>query len=83
MEHNPDIGRELKADELEAATIVVIKSPDRDFYVTMWVAAIDHDSVTFFSAIANWHVINARQPDGTIVDDQNREVHVFEYLGEP
>lgn len=75
-----EIGRELTADELQINKVVVIKPPGHNVFITMWVTAIDEHTVVFHSATLRWTVINFRK-DGKIVDDQNREVHVFQYLG--
>jgi hypothetical protein len=77
-----EVGRELKADDLKERQVVVIAPPGYNLICTMWVEHIDAQIVVFWSNILRWHVINFRKPDGTIVDDQNRPVKVFEYLGE-
>lgn len=77
-----EIGRELKVSELKPGTVVVIQPPGRKSCVTMWVQAVDAKHVMFYAGEMHWHVLNFVQPDGTIVDDQQRPVRVFEYLGE-
>lgn len=81
-----EIGRELRASDLKPRTIVVVKPPDpqeRNAHMTFWVRAVEPAYVVFYSAVLHWAVINFRGPDDTVVDDQGRQVHVFEYLGEP
>jgi hypothetical protein len=79
--HDQEVGRELKAEELRPKTVVVIKPPRRNVYLSMWVAAIDAETVLFHSGEMNWTVINFRQPDGSIVDDKGGIVRMFEYMG--
>ena len=81
-----EIGRELLASDLKPKTIVVVKPPDRldrEVYMTFWVTQVTDDFVVFHSAVKHWSVINFRGPNDTVIDDQGRQVHVFEYLGEP
>lgn len=78
---NNEIGRELAPAELEVRQIVVVAPPGHDIGLTMWVEAIDADNVVFYSGMARWRVINFIK-DGKIVDDQDRTVRVFQYLGE-
>jgi hypothetical protein len=81
MDH-PEIGRELRASDLRPNTVVVVRPPGHDdLSITLWVSAVTQDSVTFFAGDLNWMVINLVRPDGTIVDDKERVVRVFEYLG--
>lgn len=80
-----EIGRPLKADELRAGMIVVVRPPgaSNNLAVTVWVEEVSEDWVAFFSGIMQWHVVCRRHPDGTITDDKERLVQIFEYLGEP
>jgi hypothetical protein len=75
-----EIGRELTIAELKPRQVVVIGPPDKDVAVTMWVEAIDQDTVIFYAGVMRWTVINFIK-DGKIVDDRGRQVRVFEYLG--
>jgi hypothetical protein len=78
-----EIGRELQVADLKPRQIVVIAPPGRDdVRMTMWVEAVGAETVTFFSGAMKWHVINFIR-DGGLVDDQDRPVRVFEYLGQP
>jgi hypothetical protein len=76
-----EIGKPLKVSELREKTVVVIAPPGRkDVAITMWVESISPGHVTFYSGAMNWHVRNFVRGD-TLVDDQERTVEVFEYLG--
>lgn len=77
-----EVGKRLYASDLKERTVVVIHPPGRPMYITMWVRNISSDGVVFYAAEANWMVMNRITEDGRIVDDQDREVEVFEYLGE-
>lgn len=77
-----EIGRELTAAELKLKQVVVIKLPGRNLDITMWVEYIAPELVMFYSGEMNWHVVNFRLPDGSLIDDRGRKVHVHEYLGE-
>jgi predicted nucleotidyltransferase len=78
---NSEIGRELTVTDLKVERVVVISPPSINLMLTMWVEDIDETTVTFFSGVMNWRVINFVK-DGTLVDDRGRLVRVFEYLGE-
>lgn len=79
-----EIGRELLWDDLTPLTIVVVQPPGHaDVAFTMWVRVKDDKSVAFHSNVMNWAVLNFRGADDQIVDDTGRQVHVYEYLGEP
>lgn len=81
-----EIGRELRASDLKPRTIVVVKPPDpqeRNTHMTFWVRAVEPAYVVFYSAVLHWAVIAFVTPDDTLADDQDRQVRVFEYLGEP
>jgi hypothetical protein len=83
-----EIGRELLASDLKPRTIVVIKPPDpsgrdRQIHMTMWVQSVGDRMVVFHSAVLHWSVITFRTAEDGLVDDQDRPVRIFEYLGEP
>jgi hypothetical protein len=76
-----DVGRELTVDELVIDTVVVIDPPGRpDIRVTLWVDYRNDLVVIFRSGLVRFSVLNFIK-DGKLYDDQDREVHVFEYLG--
>jgi hypothetical protein len=77
-----EVGRELAIADLKPQQVVVIQPPHRDnVLITVWVEAVDATAVTFFAGEMKWHIINFIK-DGQIVDDRDRVVRVFEYLGE-
>jgi hypothetical protein len=81
-----EIGRQLLASDLQERTIVVIKPPGPDnhgLFFTMWVQSIEPDFVVFYSALRHWSVISFKTPDDGLVDDRDRAIEVFEYLGDP
>lgn len=81
MQMNSEIGRELKASDLVPHKVVVVQPPEQNIYATFWVEEVTADSVVFYASARNWIVMNFVRPDGTIWDDKDRQVHVFEYLG--
>ena len=79
-----EIGKQLTADDLKVQQIVVIEAPERNgVCMTMWVREVRANLVVFYSGELDWYVINFVSNDGTIIDDQGREVKVYEYLGDP
>lgn len=76
-----EIGRELKAHELVPGTVVAIRPPGHNGFITLWVGSARPTMVEFYSSEMHWTVVNFVRPDGSIVDDQDRVVHVCEYLG--
>jgi hypothetical protein len=79
---NDEIGRELTVAELQPNQLVVIRPPGRRFYITAWVEAIDPKTVTFYLGDLKLYIVNLIV-DNRIIDDQSRQVHIFEYLGTP
>lgn len=77
-----EIGRELQVSELKPAMVVVVKPPEKDIFITVWVRALDAKTVEFYAGEMLWHILNFIMPDGSLVDDKGRVVHVYEYLGE-
>jgi hypothetical protein len=82
MEKSEEMGRELRADELVVATVVVIAREDRPVAVTTWVREIGDDFVVFYHGEVKTAFIVMRNPDGTLSDDTGQRIHVWEYLGE-
>jgi hypothetical protein len=79
-----EIGRRLNATELTPEKIVVIKPPGHTgMMFTCWVKEIDDTRVMFWSGTLRWYVLNWIDDSDKIIDDQGREVEVYEYLGEP
>ena len=80
---NEEIGRELKAHELVAQTVIVLNAEHRpEIFLTAWVEAITPNAVSFFAGLTKIHFIAGIQSDGTLKDDDGRAIKVFEYLGE-
>jgi hypothetical protein len=79
---NPELGRELLADELAVKTVVVIALEGLDIYVTSWVREVGEDFVCFYSGVSHTLFIAFRLKDGTLTDDTGKRIHVWEYLGE-
>lgn len=90
MEPKDEIGRELKPSELKVNTVVVVKPPtperfgSKEFYITVWVTVVDLEGklVAFTAGVLRNTILNRITDEGIIVDDQDREVKVYEYLGE-
>jgi hypothetical protein len=82
---NNEIGRELKVADLKERQIVVVQPPGAppDFFVTVWVTAIDEKTVTCWAGEIRNAIISFRTPDGGLVDDRKRPIRMFEYLGKP
>lgn len=73
-----ECGRELKADELEPRTVVVIGPEDRDM-MTVWVLNVYPRYVEFRAGDAGVDIRFFRQPDGTLRDDSGKQIHVYEW----
>lgn len=74
-------GRELLAHELIERTIVILHKEGRP-RITIWVKFICSDYVVFFAGQTGVVLACKRNPDGTLEDDSNTRIHVYEYLGE-
>lgn len=81
-----EVGRELKASELVAGTVVLVEPPQPavpGVLFSMWVGEVTPEYVVLFAGAVKMAVINfVVQPGDTLQDDHGRPVHVFEYLGE-
>jgi len=79
-----EIGRQLRTDELQEKTVVVIGRADRNSCLTVWVSEINPEFVTFYAGAAkpSFTFLTLRKPDGTLVDDTGTQITVHEYLGE-
>jgi hypothetical protein len=49
---------------------------------TAWVGMITPRFVFFHAGVTKTTFIAVRHPDGTLTDDTNKRILVFEYLGE-
>jgi len=76
-----EMGRELKASELQVKTVVIL-SRDGLRGVTAWVSMVGADFAAFEMGEIKTTLILRRLADETLVDDTDRQVRVFEYLGE-
>ena len=78
-----EIGRELKASELEPRTVIVMEKEGCPHYATVWVSAIRDDLIAFYMGGGmgggSIHLIARRQGD-SLFDDEAR-LHVYQYLG--
>jgi len=83
MFNNPEIGDELSIDEVNVSQLVVIKPPNiYGFFFTAWIGELQKEWIRFDCNHIKWSIINRITPDGQILDDQGRQVHIYEYLGE-
>lgn len=84
LSENPEIGRQLRADELREKTVVCLRREDRKLWMTLWVKSIDSDAVVFLAGAPEPRILFMvfRQADGTLVDDAGKLMLVHEYLGE-
>ena len=76
-----EMGRELKASELQDGTVVIL-SRDGLTGFTAWVELRILDIVVFGMGEIKTTLILRRLADETLIDDTQKQVHVFEYLGE-
>lgn len=77
-----EVGRELKANELNVKTIVCIRREDRPITLTAWVSELGQDFVTFYSGAIKTTFLTFLREDGELVDDTGKRIIVNEYLGE-
>ena len=78
---NNEVGRELLAQELVVKTVVLL-TRDGFTFVTTWVREVSQEYALFWMGETRTVLALRIQVDGTLVDDTNRQVHVYEYLGE-
>jgi hypothetical protein len=81
---NPEIGRQLSLADLEPLKVVVVKPPgSTNTFFTLRVMGVEENCIAFraSSPQLDWTVINFIK-DGKIYDDRDREVLIYEYLGE-
>ena len=74
-------GRELLAHELTEKTVVILHKEGRP-WITIWVKLVSNNCVSFFAGLSGVVLVCKRNPDGTLEDDSNTRIHVYEYLGE-
>lgn len=79
---HPEIGRELKTDELKERMLVLLNAAHRpNEYASLWVMAIHPNHVAFYAGLSQTTLMLYRGPDGALFDDGGRRLRVFEYLG--
>jgi hypothetical protein len=74
-----EIGRELKASELEPRTVVVLLKEGRRTAATMWVLECRRNAVIFLAAEVKTGLMLYR--DGDELRDDTAPMRVFQYLG--
>lgn len=73
-------GRELKASELQARTVVILEKENQPAMMTLWVRAVAPSFVLFIGEHIQMGLILLR--DGELLyDDTKTRVHVYQYLG--
>ena len=76
---NPEIGRELTAQELTEGTVVVLigeSHPGHAF--TVWVKSINQDTVAFWAGDIGVMLVLFRTDNG-LVDGKQQKLHVYEW----
>ena len=82
-EEKDEVGRELEVDELRENTIVFTNpSHMPKVFASVWVEKITADMIFFYAGELKLTLCVFRQPDGTLKDGFDHQIHVFEYLGE-
>jgi hypothetical protein len=81
---SPEIGRELKYADLpdRKRTVLVLQKEGTKIFSTHWLFDVTPIMVFFYTGVGNTMLGLIPQPDGTLHDGLNRQIHVFEYLGE-
>lgn len=80
---HPEIGRELKASELQEGTVIIgIKDCGHNHAATIWVIKVMPAYVILYAGEVGLNVVLVRTPEDTLVDDTGAQVHTYEYLGE-
>lgn len=79
-----EVGRELKASELRAHTIVWVSKHERAIVLSMWVTEVTASTVALYAGdIRVFLVLKRCGPDLESVEDDDRvPMKIFEYLGE-
>jgi len=79
---HPEIGRELRVEDLKPPVIVVLQKEGRAL-ATLWVVHVTEHFVTFHAGEIKVTFFATRLPDGRITDDSGLEMAMYEYLGKP
>jgi hypothetical protein len=85
---NPEIGRRLKAGEIEVGKVHVCIPPHTSekgerIAVTMWCVGKDGEHLMMRAGVLHWTVVSFIRDDGEVVDDKGLVVEVYQYLGKP
>jgi hypothetical protein len=76
--HN-EMGRELKASELQVGTVVIITKEGRNGATTQWVKDISDQGVIFYAGVLNLYSLFFCV--GEELHDEDARLHVYQYLG--
>lgn len=82
MPNDPEIGEELQPSQLEVNTVVVMKAEHRSEFITAWVMERGIDFVAMSMEVIRTTLILKIRPDGTAVDELQRPIRFYRYLGE-
>ena len=74
-----EVGRELKASELEPDTVVIVSKEGRNTSITAWVKDVQKVGVVFYAGELRLYSLFFRM--GEELHDDNGRLHVFQYLG--
>lgn len=81
--NSPEIGRELLYHDLPGRerTVMVLQKDGEKIFLTMWLVEVSPILVFFRANEIGVTLGLFPQLDGTLRDDLDRQIHVFEYLG--
>ena len=74
-----EVGRELKASELQEKTVVFITKEGRNSAMTAWVKDVGDCGVVFYVGELRLYLVVARIGDE--LHDDTARLHVFQYFG--
>jgi hypothetical protein len=79
-----EVGRELKASELQVKTVVWVTKQGRDAMVTMWVREVGPTFVRLYAGATKTFLLLVRAgPDrDEVEDDDHIPMTLYEYLGD-
>jgi hypothetical protein len=78
---HPEVGRELKASELQVGSIVVLVKTGRPGF-TVWVREVAEHYVHFTAGEIRTEFLAKRVGD-RVTDDANSELTMYQFLGKP
>src|SRR5262249_31628542 len=77
-----EVGRELKASELEPGTVVVVTKEGRKTAMTLWIKEVGQVGIVCYLGELNLYSVFSRMGrDREELHDDNGRLHVFQYLG--